>query len=147
MLSQEYGFLHISCFRRRKCNAPPYSAYSKFQTRVVGFLCCVFVLGGVEEALTSAEAAYLHGDAVEVMARCDNVVRAGLTPKFKDVRVLGEMLSYDTQDVHVFLPNTKVALLCKTKKKTKGIRSFLGFLLVGRRLTGPPVRSPNLNFG
>jgi len=51
--------------------------------------------------------AYLHGDAVEVMARCDNVVRAGLTPKFKDVRVLGEMLSYDTQDVHVFLPNTK----------------------------------------
>jgi len=74
---------------------------------------------GVEEALTSAGPAYLHGDAVEVMARCDNVVRAGLTPKFKDVRVLGEMLSYDTQDVHVFLPNTKVALLCKTKKSRR----------------------------
>lgn len=42
------------------------------------------------------------------MARSDNVVRAGLTPKFKDVHVLGAMLSYDTQDVHIFRPNTEV---------------------------------------
>ncbi|KAI8100092.1 phosphomannose isomerase type I [Halteromyces radiatus] len=38
--------------------------------------------------------AYLSGDCVECMAASDNVIRAGLTPKFKDVKVLVEMLSY-----------------------------------------------------
>jgi mannose-6-phosphate isomerase len=38
--------------------------------------------------------AYLFGDGVECMACSDNVVRAGLTPKFKDVNVLCEMLDY-----------------------------------------------------
>ncbi|KAI9488533.1 phosphomannose isomerase type I [Zychaea mexicana] len=38
--------------------------------------------------------AYLSGDCVECMAASDNVVRAGLTPKFKDVNVLVEMLTY-----------------------------------------------------
>jgi mannose-6-phosphate isomerase len=38
--------------------------------------------------------AYLFGDGVECMATSDNVVRAGLTPKFKDVSVLCEMLDY-----------------------------------------------------
>ncbi|KAI9315391.1 mannose-6-phosphate isomerase [Dichotomocladium elegans] len=38
--------------------------------------------------------AYLSGDCVECMAASDNVVRAGLTPKFKDVKVLVEMLTY-----------------------------------------------------
>jgi mannose-6-phosphate isomerase class I len=34
------------------------------------------------------------GDCVEIMALSDNVVRAGLTPKFKDVRTLCDMLHY-----------------------------------------------------
>ncbi|GAB5590532.1 Mannose-6-phosphate isomerase [Umbelopsis nana] len=38
--------------------------------------------------------AYLSGDCVECMAASDNVVRAGLTPKFKDVKVLVDMLTY-----------------------------------------------------
>lgn len=38
--------------------------------------------------------AYLSGDCVEVMACSDNVVRAGLTPKFKDVDTLCSMLTY-----------------------------------------------------
>lgn len=38
--------------------------------------------------------AYLSGDIVECMACSDNVVRGGLTPKFKDLDVLCEMLSY-----------------------------------------------------
>lgn len=38
--------------------------------------------------------AYLYGDGVECMACSDNVVRAGLTPKFKDVQVLCDMLDY-----------------------------------------------------
>lgn len=38
--------------------------------------------------------AYLLGDCVECMALSDNVVRAGLTPKFKDVATLTSMLCY-----------------------------------------------------
>lgn len=38
--------------------------------------------------------AYLMGDCVECMSLSDNVVRAGLTSKHKDVEVLLEMMSY-----------------------------------------------------
>ncbi|KAI5797484.1 mannose-6-phosphate isomerase [Peziza echinospora] len=43
--------------------------------------------------------AYLSGDIVECMAASDNVVRAGFTPKFKDVDVLVDMLTYDTAPI------------------------------------------------
>ena len=39
---------------------------------------------------------YLSGDGVEIMATSDNVVRAGLTPKFKDCETLLAMLTYKT---------------------------------------------------
>jgi mannose-6-phosphate isomerase len=38
--------------------------------------------------------AYIKGNIVECMANSDNVVRAGLTGKFKDVRTLLEILTY-----------------------------------------------------
>ncbi|KAK5171591.1 Mannose-6-phosphate isomerase [Oleoguttula sp. CCFEE 6159] len=38
--------------------------------------------------------AYLSGDIMECMASSDNVVRAGFTPKFKDVKTLTSMLTY-----------------------------------------------------
>ncbi|PYH48393.1 mannose-6-phosphate isomerase pmi1 [Aspergillus saccharolyticus JOP 1030-1] len=38
--------------------------------------------------------AYVSGDIIECMASSDNVVRAGFTPKFKDVDTLTEMLTY-----------------------------------------------------
>jgi len=38
--------------------------------------------------------AYLAGEIVEVMASSDNVVRAGLTPKFKHADVLCSSLTY-----------------------------------------------------
>lgn len=38
--------------------------------------------------------AYLSGDIIECMAASDNVVRAGFTPKFKDVNTLTDMLAY-----------------------------------------------------
>lgn len=38
--------------------------------------------------------AYLKGDCVECMACSDNVVRAGLTNKYKDVDTLCSMLTY-----------------------------------------------------
>lgn len=40
--------------------------------------------------------AYLAGELVEVMASSDNVIRAGLTPKFKDCEVLCNNLTYKT---------------------------------------------------
>jgi mannose-6-phosphate isomerase len=43
--------------------------------------------------------AYLSGDIIECMAASDNVVRAGFTPKFKDVDTLVEMLTYDTAPI------------------------------------------------
>lgn len=50
--------------------------------------------------------AYLSGDCIECMSCSDNVVRAGLTPKFKDVETLLSMLNYDgaTSDQKRFLP-------------------------------------------
>nr|XP_018915642.1 PREDICTED: mannose-6-phosphate isomerase isoform X1 [Bemisia tabaci] len=40
---------------------------------------------------------YISGDCVECMACSDNVVRAGLTPKFKDVETLCSMLQYNAE--------------------------------------------------
>ncbi|KAH9251544.1 mannose-6-phosphate isomerase, class I [Batrachochytrium salamandrivorans] len=46
--------------------------------------------------LTSNEPhAYLSGECVEVMANSDNVIRAALTPKFKDLDELNTMLTYN----------------------------------------------------
>ncbi|KAM0326123.1 hypothetical protein ACHAQA_006716 [Verticillium albo-atrum] len=39
--------------------------------------------------------AYVSGDIIECMAASDNVVRAGFTPKFKDVPTLVDMLTYN----------------------------------------------------
>jgi mannose-6-phosphate isomerase len=41
--------------------------------------------------------AYLSGDILECMACSDNVVRAGLTPKLKDVHTLVNMLTYKSE--------------------------------------------------
>ena len=41
--------------------------------------------------------AYLDGNCLEAMARSDNVVRAGLTPKLRDTPVLCDMLDYSSK--------------------------------------------------
>ncbi|XP_780304.2 mannose-6-phosphate isomerase [Strongylocentrotus purpuratus] len=48
--------------------------------------------------------AYLSGNCMECMACSDNVVRSGLTPKFKDIPTLCEMLTYlpSTPDEKIF---------------------------------------------
>lgn len=64
---------------------------------------CVFFLNHF--TLKSGEAvflaanephAYLNGSCIECMATSDNVVRAGLTPKHRDVSVLCSMLTYNS---------------------------------------------------
>lgn len=50
----------------------------------------------------------LRADCIECMACSDNVVRAGLTPKFKDVKTLCSMLTYNSRSPseQVLKPNT-----------------------------------------
>jgi len=43
--------------------------------------------------------AYISGDCIECMATSDNVVRAGLTPKFKDTDTLIKMLTYESKNI------------------------------------------------
>jgi mannose-6-phosphate isomerase len=53
--------------------------------------------------------AYLYGDCVECMACSDNVVRAGLTPKFIHVNVLCDMLTYNDKSLeNMYLGTGKV---------------------------------------
>lgn len=49
--------------------------------------------------------AYLKGNIIECMANSDNVVRAGLTPKFKDANTLVKILTFESGDVNIFKPN------------------------------------------
>ena len=44
--------------------------------------------------------AYLYGECIECMATSDNVVRAGLTPKHRDVQTLCSMLTYKQVKSH-----------------------------------------------
>uniref|UniRef100_A0A183BU46 mannose-6-phosphate isomerase n=1 Tax=Globodera pallida TaxID=36090 RepID=A0A183BU46_GLOPA len=48
--------------------------------------------------------AYLSGDCVECMALSDNTIRAGLTPKFKDVPTLCSSLTYRMYAPPIFEP-------------------------------------------
>lgn len=44
--------------------------------------------------------AYISGDCIEIMASSDNVVRAGLTSKFKDIQTLCSMLTFSFVDAN-----------------------------------------------
>ena len=48
--------------------------------------------------------AYISGDIVECMAQSDNVVRAGLTPKYRDINTLINMLTYEMGHVQQLIP-------------------------------------------
>lgn len=49
--------------------------------------------------------AYIKGNIVECMANSDNVVRAGLTNKFKDVNTLLEIIKYDYKHYDILNAN------------------------------------------
>lgn len=65
--------------------------------------------------------AYISGDIIECMAASDNVVRAGFTPKFKDVKNLVEMLTYSYDSVE----KQKMPLLPFAKSSGDAVRSVL----------------------
>ncbi|MFA4837853.1 MAG: mannose-6-phosphate isomerase, class I [Candidatus Neomarinimicrobiota bacterium] len=45
--------------------------------------------------------AYVHGNIIECMANSDNVVRAGLTPKFQDIPTLIDILDYSGENLTI----------------------------------------------
>ncbi|CUM67743.1 uncharacterized protein PRCAT00005448001 [Priceomyces carsonii] len=65
--------------------------------------------------------AYISGDIIECMAASDNVVRAGFTPKFKDVKNLVEMLTYAYGSVD----KQKMPLLAFPRSSGDAIKSVL----------------------
>ena len=70
----------------------------QYGSRDVGLLFNIMTMNRGEAVVITPTAphAYLTGDLVECMANSDNVVRGGLTPKFKDTETLFNMLPYDT---------------------------------------------------
>ena len=58
--------------------------------------------------------AYIKGNIVECMANSDNVVRAGLTPKFKDTKTLSKMLVVDSTKSNVRIEEDEYSLVYKT---------------------------------
>jgi len=89
--------------------------------------------------------AYISGDCIECMATSDNVVRAGLTPKFKDVNTLVNMLTYNCKSADNQIvrgvpymnsrtttlynpPIEEFSILCTTlSSSSKRMESFRGF--------------------
>lgn len=51
--------------------------------------------------------AYIEGNIVECMANSDNVVRAGLTPKFKDVTTLLDIVRFEFAAGSIIVPEKK----------------------------------------
>lgn len=52
--------------------------------------------------------AYLRGNIVECMANSDNVVRAGLTPKYKDVKTLLNIFKYSNDKPEFLKPESNI---------------------------------------
>uniref|UniRef100_A0A1A9W4H8 mannose-6-phosphate isomerase n=1 Tax=Glossina brevipalpis TaxID=37001 RepID=A0A1A9W4H8_9MUSC len=103
--------------------------------------------------------AYIYGDCVECMACSDNVIRAGLTPKYKDVERLLDTLNYTGQvsenkifkpkrldaNVQIFAPPVKDFAVLHiqindNEPYTLKLPNSSGILLVlkGKRLLGLP---------
>lgn len=69
--------------------------------------------------------AYLKGNILECMSNSDNVIRAGLTPKFKDVNTLLKVLSYDLASPQIFNGKKKEnSKIYKTDAKEFTIQIF-----------------------
>lgn len=71
--------------------------------------------------------AYISGECIECMATSDNVVRAGLTPKFRDVQTLCAMLTYKQVNFSIqpfqqlpFFKSFNMTFLDVMRKRRKG---------------------------
>jgi len=81
---------------------------------------------------------YLSGDCVECMATSDNVVRAGLTPKYKDVETLLDMLTYRQR------PASEMRLSCRVDANRRTYAPDIKEFYVMRVDARPDVSIPAL---
>lgn len=76
--------------------------------------------------------AYISGEIVEVMALSDNVVRLGLTPKFKDSETLMKMLTFKSGEKQLVQPlKTEKRDFVLTQYKGGKYEEFQCYLLSG----------------
>lgn len=69
--------------------------------------------------------AYIIGNIVECMANSDNVVRAGLTPKYQDIETLTEMLEIDSSQAIVDIYEKSDRIIYKTSAEEFEIEKLL----------------------
>ena len=77
----------------------------------------IFTMAGVPHA-------YLSGNIVECMANSDNVVRAGLTPKFKDVDNLVRMLKISSYETDLKICEEEDRVIYKTTAEEFEVSRF-----------------------
>lgn len=85
---------------------------------------CIFIDAGEPHC-------YLLGDCIECMACSDNTIRAGLTPKFKDLENLINCLTYSTKSSKNCLINPQIVDFSRKTYKTKAEEFCVDQLRVG----------------
>lgn len=85
---------------RKKYPGPDIGLFSLFFLNLIHLKTgeAIFLPAGVPHA-------YVHGNIVECMANSDNVVRAGLTPKFRDIPTLIDILDYSEKRLPILTDN------------------------------------------
>ena len=81
---------------------------------------------------------YISGDCIECMSCSDNVIRAGLTPKYRDCETLCSMANFSSDTIPVITP---VSIDTFTKYYPVPISEFL---LYSIEITSPPENSEYL---
>lgn len=88
--------------------------------------------------------AYLSGECVECMATSDNVVRAGLTPKYRDTQTLCAMLSYGQGPPKIL---SGVSINSYTQRYSPPFEEFevdISILPYGHFVTLPAIPGPSM---
>ncbi|PUZ45410.1 hypothetical protein GQ55_8G221000 [Panicum hallii var. hallii] len=88
--------------------------------------------------------AYLSGECVECMATSDNVVRAGLTPKYRDVQTLCSMLTYDQTFPEVLRGVPVQPYVTRYTPSTDEFEVDRYLLPSGKSVTMSPVPGPSI---
>ncbi|CAO2146771.1 unnamed protein product [Urochloa humidicola] len=88
--------------------------------------------------------AYLSGECIECMATSDNVVRAGLTPKYRDVQTLCSMLTYNQTFPEVLQGVPVQPYVTRYTPSTDEFEIDRYLLPTGKSVTVSPVPGPSI---
>ncbi|TVU23144.1 hypothetical protein EJB05_30255, partial [Eragrostis curvula] len=88
--------------------------------------------------------AYLSGECIECMATSDNVVRAGLTPKYRDVHTLCSMLTYNQMFPEILKGVPVQPYVTRYTPQTDEFEVDHYLLPAGKSVTMSPVPGPSI---